>query len=434
MDIENVEEVEIEIEAHEDEFEFDVDRIGPQGYSAYEIWLQEGNKGTRKDFLDSLKGKDGVDGKDGANGIDGKDGYTPIKGVDYFDGKDGTNGIDGTNGKDGKDGKDGIQGPQGVPGEPGVDGKNGENGKDATINGVNTLNIVEGTNIKLEQDGNTLKINSTGGSSYDDTQIWAKVNLIDEDLGAAQDDIQGLQNDVETLDNRIDEIELFKFPNAIIHGTPAINNGQVSNFSRENYLSLPAVFNLHDRGFEFSISFRTGSDVATAQNILGSRFCMALLIENGKLKLRVSQNGTSWDLVDITGSIDIQPNTTYYTQIYFDKLTYKLRYSLDGIEYTDIASKVASVSPNPAQIYIGVGNNFFNPFGGIVNLNRCYLKVNKSVIWAGMDTAGLETRLSTDLENIDELGIEYINGLIDAKIGIINSQLASLTTMPSEEE
>lgn len=44
----------------------------------------------------------------------------------------------------------------------------GEPGKDATINGVNTLTIVQGKNIILEQEGNVLTISSTGngGTNY----------------------------------------------------------------------------------------------------------------------------------------------------------------------------------------------------------------------------------------------------------------------------
>lgn len=47
--------------------------VGNDGKSAYEIWLEQGNTGTKQDFLNSLNGKDGVDGKDGVNGKDGKD-------------------------------------------------------------------------------------------------------------------------------------------------------------------------------------------------------------------------------------------------------------------------------------------------------------------------------------------------------------------------
>lgn len=129
---------------------------------------------------------------DGEKGVDG---YTPQKGIDYFDGKDGLDGIDGytpVKGVDYFDGKDGATGPQGIPGVA---------GKDAKINGVNALNIIEGTNIKLEQTGSTLKINSTGGgSSYDDTELREKINKVDEDLGITQQDVQELKNDVDNIE------------------------------------------------------------------------------------------------------------------------------------------------------------------------------------------------------------------------------------------
>ena len=48
-------------------------------------------------------------------------------------------------------------------GQPGIQGPVGSAGQDATINGVNTINIVAGENITLEQQGNTLTINSQGG-------------------------------------------------------------------------------------------------------------------------------------------------------------------------------------------------------------------------------------------------------------------------------
>jgi len=41
----------------------------------------------------------------------------------------------------------------------------GVDGRDAKINGVNTLTIEAGDNITLDQEGNTLTINSTGGGS-----------------------------------------------------------------------------------------------------------------------------------------------------------------------------------------------------------------------------------------------------------------------------
>ena len=86
--------------------------VGPQGKSAYETWLANGNTGTETAFLASLKGTDGKDGTNGKDGVNGKSAYetwldngnagtetaflSSLKGAD---GKDGTNGKDGVNGK-----------------------------------------------------------------------------------------------------------------------------------------------------------------------------------------------------------------------------------------------------------------------------------------------------------------------------------------------
>ena len=43
---------------------------GAAGKSAYELWLESGNSGTREDFLNSLKGQDGRNGNDGLPGKD----------------------------------------------------------------------------------------------------------------------------------------------------------------------------------------------------------------------------------------------------------------------------------------------------------------------------------------------------------------------------
>lgn len=62
---------------------------------------------------------------------------------------------------------DGERGPQGPVGPAGQDGK------DAKINGVNTLNIEAGENITIEQQGNTLTINSEtiGSGNVDDVLV-----------------------------------------------------------------------------------------------------------------------------------------------------------------------------------------------------------------------------------------------------------------------
>lgn len=86
---------------------------GEDGDSAYQVAKREGFVGTKKEWLDSLHGKDG---RDGADGKDGKQGER---------GLDGKAGVPGTNGRDGAPGVDGKDGKRGTRGAAGLDGNNG---------------------------------------------------------------------------------------------------------------------------------------------------------------------------------------------------------------------------------------------------------------------------------------------------------------------
>lgn len=59
----------------------------------------------------------------------------------------------------------------------GVRGPKGPEGKSATINGYNTLNIVEGNNIILSQDGSVLTISATGDLSLDYNNLENKPSI-----------------------------------------------------------------------------------------------------------------------------------------------------------------------------------------------------------------------------------------------------------------
>lgn len=65
------------------------------------------------------------------------------------------------------------RGRDGADGRDGRDGVDGRNGVDAKINGYNTVNIVAGDNITIDQDGNTLTINGEagGGGTGDHRQL-----------------------------------------------------------------------------------------------------------------------------------------------------------------------------------------------------------------------------------------------------------------------
>lgn len=142
-----------------------------EGGSAYDYWLAQGNKGSKEDFLFSLKGKDGRDGNDGEDGKDftyqdfteeqlenlkGEKGdpftyqdftgeqLENLKGKDGNDGNDGLSayriaveeGFEGTvdewleslKGDKGEKGEPGEKGEQGIQGERGEQGEKGEPG------------------------------------------------------------------------------------------------------------------------------------------------------------------------------------------------------------------------------------------------------------------------------------------------------------------
>lgn len=110
---------------------------GPEGKSAYQVWLEEGNIGTEQDFFDFLIGPQGI------NGIDGKT-ILYGSGVPDTEGSDGdfyidisTNTLFGPKSNGmwspgisliGPQGPQGLQGNPGSPGEPGQDGAPGING------------------------------------------------------------------------------------------------------------------------------------------------------------------------------------------------------------------------------------------------------------------------------------------------------------------
>ena len=160
------------------------------GKSAYQLWLDEGNKGTEQDFLASLKGAKGDQGATGETGQAGQPGLSAyqlavnagFKGseaewLDYLrKGPQGPQGNPGTNGKDGQSayqiwlnnghkgtetdflnsliGPRGEQGPQGEPGQNGQDGAQGPQGRPG-LNGKDgatpTLKIGTITSVDPDQ-------------------------------------------------------------------------------------------------------------------------------------------------------------------------------------------------------------------------------------------------------------------------------------------
>ena len=172
---------------------------GPAGKSAYQIWLEEGNIGTKQDFLDSLKGEpgpagpqgpQGVKGETGSQGPQGKEGAAGAKGetgngiddiektstsgkvdtytINFTDGTTSTfsvtNGTDGQNGQPGKDGADGANG------QPGQDGADGVSVTDVEVNSSNHLIVTlsDSSEIDAGEVQGRLTVLNYGTSTWND--------------------------------------------------------------------------------------------------------------------------------------------------------------------------------------------------------------------------------------------------------------------------
>lgn len=126
-------------------------RDGVDGKSAYQQWLDLGNKGTEADFIESLKGADGIIGRDGAEGPKGEKGDKGDKGDT---GEQGPIGPQGLQGEVGPQGPQGVEGPKGERGDMGIRGPQGEKGDSL----FEDAKLEEGKLIITKPDGSKLEV------------------------------------------------------------------------------------------------------------------------------------------------------------------------------------------------------------------------------------------------------------------------------------
>lgn len=263
------------------------------------------------------------------------------------------------------------------------------------------------------------------------------INGIDLEGALSSEDLQIIDEDnVNTLidnktkdlattkyvDDSIKDVELAKFPNVTIIGSPVINGGQMRNFSANDYARFPFLVDLTNKPFEINFDILTGSNVATQENIFDSDFGFAFAIRNSRFIIAMSSNGISWDIGEAIGTSVVFPNTQYKIKISWDLTTYKVQLSTNGGKsyITDI-TKDSTASLYPTQIYIGVGEDHaqvLNSFSGMINFTKANLVIDNNLTWVGLDVVGLETRLATDLSNIDEAGVQKIKDIIKELEGV----------------
>ena len=230
--------------------------------------------------------------------------------------------------------------------------------------------------------------------------------------------------------SEVEELKLFKFPNATIFGTPTIQNGQVSNFSNDNYLQFPFLVDFQNRIFIIKFSFTTPNSMSGQENILDSNFGLAFAIREGRVVAVASDNGTSWTTGELISDETLSPNSTYYFNIYWINGKFGYAGGLSKDNTPIIKETTMANTPYPKTIVIGRSYvNGGNYYKGSINLNDASLEISQKVVWTGMDDVGLATRAAIDLSNIDSKGEEVIDNRIDNKISTKQDILVSGTNI-----
>lgn len=242
----------------------------------------------------------------------------------------------------------------------------------------------DGTSIVIDTNG---KISATGGGSVNVDNVTIEFN----EEGKLQTTV-----DINELQAKVEDLQLYKFPNATIEGDPTINNGQISNFSTTNYLRFPFEFKTEGRTWLLNGSFDTDNDVTTQQNIIDSLASVALAVRNNRLVLALSTNGTSFNLGEHLSMSDIDPNTKYYYRLSFSGTQYLLSISTDKQEWLPeiIVTSSDPIASRPMTI-----SSFGHPFKGVLNLNDWDLTVGDILVWQGMDDVGISSRLDVNASN-----------------------------------
>lgn len=190
--------------------------------------------------------------------------------------------------------------------------------------------------------------------------------------------------------------------NATRIGNPTISDdGVLSGLSSSNYLKLESPFDPSSNIWEAKLKVRTGNDVTSDNFILHSckgigdsnRFGIRIFVDETHFQFSMSVNGTSWG-INTGGSYTVLTNTTYWIKVGWNGTQYYLKYSTDGITYTDdIVVSSTSGSCPLAYTYIGIfsGQGMNSPWQGSIDLKECSLKTGSqyfpdvwTTVWEGV--------------------------------------------------
>ena len=165
----------------------------------------------------------------------------------------------------------------------------------------------------------------------------------------------------------------------------------LSGFSNGSYAKIKAPFDPADKTIEVVVEFETGATVNGSEGILnsiGKCGFSPLFIGNNQLTGFLSSNGVSWDIAGGTPvGLAIKPNSLYRVKAIWDGSAYS--WQLKEKSAWRKLSRISSSTPvwSGANIQFGTGRGLNFPFGGLVDLNRCYICIDGKLWWEGVKGA-----------------------------------------------
>lgn len=172
-----------------------------------------------------------------------------------------------------------------------------------------------------------------------------------------------------------------------------IDENGVATFTKDNaYIKLNNSFEPQNENWEVSVKVLIDKYTSSYQAIIGKDGGYdpptVFVSSSGKLAFSISSNGTSWNVVNKTGTKTIEVNKWYWIKLIFDGTKYQVLVSDDGINYIeDIVVNTTAISAQGNSICLG--RNVYISAGtkaqlyGKIDLLETYIKYANTYAFAG---------------------------------------------------
>ena len=181
-----------------------------------------------------------------------------------------------------------------------------------------------------------------------------------------------------------------------VHNTGCVidSNFIVSGFSSRNFIQPTSGFypSYYD-GQPFEVGVKLNTTTMTGiQSFLGGCdshdfYGIVTQFQNNKLRIGSTNNGTSWNLINLAeGTKTYDINTDYWFKLEYTGTQYIASWSTDGQTYTPDITVDQSVAPAIRSFCLG--NNLYGasqqePLQGTIDIKECYIKINNELVWQG---------------------------------------------------